>query len=910
MDPLINFNIKRFFNEAPAENKEFFENRCIPVTKPKEKRLPDKIYYADSEATTNEEHHIPYMFHCKGPDLDQTFIGPDCGRQMLVAIAARAKEVNRGYRIEKEKIRVYIHNLKYDMGFIRPYIKDVMEISKGNQIYSCSGVFGPSGPLGYIRIEFWDTLPIMRCRLSKAIENYVGKERAKNFRKEACPYNFYTRDNFEKFSNGWVPIEEFCKGFNNENDLKRFGEIIEDMPLTIYDPETKLVNYMKYSAFYCRQDVLVMEEAFENIRKLFSGGEIEGVNGVPPFKIDIFGYRTASSIAWAHFLNCFEGKNIYMYSHELRVFGRACVRGGRNMIQNNEMCRYVSPDPSNPDWDVVDFDAVSLYPSAGAIAWVAEGIPQLIKTSGKWTRKEFLEWFDTPESEEKTKKYADGWIHVTKINVRKPRKFPMICIKDNKTKLNNYKNFNEEEVDTMISMIDLFNLIDYQDGEFEWDAGIVWDEWRNYSCRKVFKDLNEFRKKNHNLKDSEGNPIPDHPIANLSKLVSNSIYGKTNQKLNNFETVIIDRYRYKPTKEIRSNGKPVFQRKNHWDEYFNANAYRIIDFEYMPGYKEHIKVRQYRLDEGSAMVQLAVNILAFSKRSIGLVTMISEEVADEMGVPGPFYTDTDSIHLIRKTLPEVEKRFQEKTGFPLVGPELGQYHVDFDTPSNFYKAKRDENGKIIDPNDKDEQVRGAIECIFCAKKVYADKLVGTKGTIGFHMRMKGICSELVGWNDFEDFYNDLPVYKDLAEAKPIFRYDGGVAYSLHHMTRRVMSRACRDRMLEELKFKKRADKEITQEELDLITALNKAIHEEEEGPEAPDPVILDVPPTPPISPEHCSIEPEPWVNKPWDPSCDGPTQPLPPDDVEIVDFNEDDQIDIETEDEDDERPLKIAKIDY
>lgn len=898
LDPMVGLDVKYFFEKAQENDPEFFNRELAFIESPKTRANPDKIYYVDFEATTNEEHHIPYMVHCLGPDIDNTFIGGDCARQMLQAINAKRGKVEYETASGKKKkrpeqIRCYIHNLKYDFGFLQGNLKNVREISKGAQLYSAEGIFGSGNPPKYSLIEFWDTLPIMRCRLSKAIENYVGKERAKEFRKEACPYAFYTRTNFELYSSGWAPIEEFCKGFNNEDDKSRFLEIIKDMPEDIYDSEHQLVNYMKYSAFYCRQDVCVMKEAFENIRKLFLGGNIEGVNGAPPFKIDIFQFRTASSIAWAHFLSTLNTEGLHSCSGILRLIGRLAARGGRTMIANNESCYYKSPDPDDPEWDVVDYDAVSLYPTAGSRAWIAGGKPIVIKSKEeKWTQKEFLEWFDIPEAEEKTKKYADGWIHVTKMNARKPRKFPMICIKDPKTKLNNYKNYDNEEVDTIISMIDLYNFIDYQEGEFEWDAAIVWDQWRNFSCRQVFKDLNEFRKKNHNLLDKDGNKIPDHPIANLSKLVSNSIYGKTNQKPSNVETVIIDRYKYKPTAEKKPDGSPVFEKRHAWDEYFNANAYRIVDYEYMPGYREHIKVRQYRTDESSALVQLAVNILAFSKRSIGSVISIAEEVAEEMDVPGPFYTDTDSVHLIRKTLPEIERRFEEKYGYKLAGPELGQYHIDFDDLPNR------------------EKVRGAIESIFCAKKVYADRLVGVNGTPGFHMRMKGICSELVKWDDFVDFYNDLPVYKDLAEAKPIFRYDGGVAYSLHHMVRRVMSRACRDRMLEELRFKKRANKEITQEELDLIAALNKAIHEEEEGPEAPDPIILDAPPTPQISPDHCRIEPEPWVNKPWDPSCDGPTQPLPPDDVEIVDFQEDDQIDIETEDEDDERPLKIAKIDY
>lgn len=948
LDPIPRFGLAKFWKELDTKDEEIpIENEveedeeeipieseteedeekirgfpaegCRKLRKPKDVEIPDKVYYGDFETTTNEDHHIPYMVHCIGPDIDKTYIGEDCAVQMLCEINEK-----RGIKLVDEHnipqtIRLYFHNLKYDATFVEPHLTNINPCEKGTTKYSIDGEFFDIKSKKRSKIQIWDTLPILRCKISKAAEFYIGGERAKSFQKEACPYAFYTRENFERFPDYWAPISEFEGGFNTEKDLELFHRILPKLDESIYNEEKGLINYMEYSAFYCRQDVVIMKEAFENVRKLFLGEEeIEGIHGKPPFKLDILKYRTISSIGWNYFVNKTFGKlfeehitangkkisknncPIYEYSKIIRTMLRLAARGGRTMMQYNEKYHYISPNPEDCNFDIVDYDAVSLYPSAGARAWIPRGEPHLIKPEeGRvWTQKEFLKWFEDPDSREITKKYCDGVLYVTKLHANKKRAFPLICVK-NEENLNNYSNFVHEKVCTMISMIDLFNFIELQDGEFEWEGALVWNQGeyppkdkedppcgRDYRCQKVFKKLHVFRSNNHNLKDEKGNLLPDHPIANLSKLVSNSIYGKTNQKMQNFDIVVVDIMK-------RRKRKGVYEEYNYWQEFFNANAYRMIDFQPLADGK-HIKARVYKSDTSYALVPFAINILAMSKRIIGRVITLAEDAAQTLGVPGPFYTDTDSVHLLRITLPLLRQKFYEKFGYELEGKDLGQFHIDFDIPANFHKAKRDENGHIIDHHDEDERVRGAIESIFGAKKIYADKLVGSQGTIGFHMRMKGICSDLVKWEDYEKFYNDEPITYDLAlGVGPRFEYDKGQVYTKLSMKRTVMSRECRKK----LKMKENPPP--------IEDVINDTV-------EQSDVVLLDhSSDTPELGEERAPLY-IPYTDPEWAEWMEGDTQPLDIIEDEETQMGpkrprEDDQINIETDDE--EPILKIAKID-
>ena len=84
--------------------------------------IKNQVYYADYEASTDENVHKPYCLSIRHKTTADKwfFTGDECTEQMLEMIPS--------YSL------IYFHNLKYDGSFLREYIeKSVMQ---GNNIYA------------------------------------------------------------------------------------------------------------------------------------------------------------------------------------------------------------------------------------------------------------------------------------------------------------------------------------------------------------------------------------------------------------------------------------------------------------------------------------------------------------------------------------------------------------------------------------------------------------------------------------------------------------------------------------------------------------------------------------------------------------------------------------------------------
>ena len=822
-DSMLYFDDKLFIQSTPHITT--FEDNNFDKASYKERKFMHDIYFADFEADVSDEFHKPYLIVYKGykvtiqndemhysPLGSKSFWGPDCAINFLKSLSVQYKDKDTSKK--NPACRIYFYNLRYDFSFILEHLSDVHRVLKANRLYSATGKFSAFGFQTYF--DFWDALPLFQCSLKNATAAYLTAEQKKTIKKELFPYKLYNAEFFRRHPDDYCYINEFLSGFSEEESLQ---VLAENRMQEFLNPENKdRINYRQYAIFYCSQDVECLANIMINFANLLFGNRIEGINGTPPFKLVLWKYRTASSIGYDYFQRTVlfkkEGKE-YIPRFDwavpkcaLRALIQKTIRGGRVMTRDNHPHHFVSP---RSDVYLVDYDGVSLYPSAMSLLWICDGAPTFIKWKpydrdpimgysdtyygsneimhqyyyeNEWDQEWFVDHFCRPEDDEMTRPFRDAVIHLTSLQTCTRLHFPCLCIKDPKTKLNNYRNFEMiydgtplvkyTTVDTWITLIDAFNLIDFQNAMFTFDAAIVWTGQRRFDIRASIRDLFDFRLHNKS-----------HPIQQVAKLMMNSIFGKSILKVTDKEKKLVDKIRYRRDKETKH-----WNKVDAWGEFFKANMYRINKFEDL-GSKVEAEI--FKRDLSSSLNIFGTDVLAMARRIIMRVMVLAEEMEREHPEmsPGLFYTDTDSMHIRNDLLEIVEQEYIRRYGTPIKGTDLTQFHIDFDTPKNFKPG---------------EKVVGARESYFIMKKVYCDELFGDQGSIGYHWRMKGVQNDLVKPEHYKQIYEGKSVVFDLLDGHTSFFYDHGKVGTRQTMTREIMTQETREKRKAEAKEKNKTNK--------------------------------------------------------------------------------------------------------
>ena len=793
-DRMLNFDDKAFIRKT--EDGYVFQEDNYDTLEYKPKKGIDLIYFADFESDTSGKFHVPYLLAAQGygvsgntlskagPEL--TFWGKNCAKNFLEFLATHLGYENKDKYSSKRYIRIYFHNLRYDFSFLLEHLYDVEQIKKGNTLYSVKGTYRSDITYKKIRIDFWDSYPIFQCKLKDAANQYLTLEQKKSIKKEVFPYELYTYEIFDRWSNGLLPIDMFLQSFKTDQEREDFRILFKenyDRFATLDENGAIFVNYIEYAKFYCLQDVRCLANIMINFATLLKGEGLQGINGSVPFSISLWKYRTVSSMSYDYFQQCvlfqkdengnfIPRHNFLVPKCELRALIQKSIRGGRVMTRGNKTHFFMTKDP---EYYLQDFDFVSLYPTAMASLWITDGPAEFFKR--EFNSVTFKKLFVRPEydDEEYKKPFKDGICHVLWIDTKIDLEFPCICVKDPKTKLNNYQNFKRNQLlDTWINAIDLYNLIDFQDADFFIDCAIVWRGDRHTEIRDCIQNLFNFRRDNKK-----------HAIQLVAKVMLNSIYGKSILKPQEREKHIIDRFRWRKT------DKGVWKKVDNWKEYYSTNAYRINRMEPLGNNK--IEFELFRRDVSASLNIFGSNCLAMARRYICRVTALAEELerAEPEAGPGIFYTDTDSIHITKHLLEKLKVAFRTKYGRELEGNEMGQCHEDFDIPKNFKKS---------------EKVLGADLSYFIMKKVYCDRLKGDQQSEGFHKRMKGIPTNIIGFDDYKKLYEGGSIDYDLLLAKVSFFYEQGKVGSRREFRREVMTRETREKRKHEEKMKKQLTK--------------------------------------------------------------------------------------------------------
>lgn len=659
------------------------ENRCNKCKKSK-KQVDAKfdVCYFDIETMVRGDKHIPYCVAWRSSDDEETqaIYGYDCMKRFLETFAIGSKTL------------LWAHNAGFDARFI---IKHMTGFSVDNSIID-SGTRLKQLHGYYYGREFMvkDTMAFINAKLANLPEMFKEACSDIQLEKESFPHELINDSNFNK------PWElSYLDSFDGKETLLANASKIEAVKDNMFDTK-------KYAIHYCKRDVDVLYHCFEAFRKMF----------IDRFKVDVYRFISMPGLAYAiqHNEGVFDG--CYSMKGVPLAFTRSAIVGGRVMTRGNKKWHVLDPN--------IDFDAVSLYPSAQArLHGYVLGIPKL-----------FRETIPTDND------YFIARVRIDSIG--KKLKFPL------QSKFNGQaRNFTNNMVgETIIIGKDaLEDLVNFQQATYTVIEGMYWNEGFNKQITKTIKSLFQERLE---LKAQK------NPLQNGIKLLMNSAYGKLIQK------PII-----KSKNFIRASSK----KPTAIEDYTCKNIHKLIQRTMITDdialFEEHKSVNEHW-----SPAHLGVQVLDMSKRIMNEVMCLSEEIGST-----PYYQDTDSMILDKDKIEPLAKAFKLRYDRELVGEQLGQFHTDFEMyvdPIETEKRKLESDGTL-------KITKGVYsrESYFIAKKTYVCELIvkhkdytDYANIIRHHIRCKGIPGKLLKedtMNEYKNMYEGIEISKDLADCCPI-----------------------------------------------------------------------------------------------------------------------------------------------
>ena len=585
---------------------------------------------------------------------------------------------------KSDTVTLLAHNITYDFSFICPFLstKKFFTCEKGVKIICGSAYYENEIAIGGVKREmslklrFQDSYMMISMPLSDFGKSFKLKQE-----KEVFPHRIMTKA-FIK-SGARATSEELKNHTNNKEDLE---QIIANMHKIDAVGSDGRHDLMKYAQHYCALDVQVLADGWNVFRDMV----------LEKFSLDTWHYPTLAGLADQYFVDqgCFEG--VFQLSCAPQAFIAQCTVGGRTMCANNKK-----------QWikgKIVDFDCVSLYPSAmrrlgdmkGRMkASVEEAVEEDVDRSG-WKKLEkstggyLLGSPKVYNPEIHNLDEMDGYFLKIKVTapLKKEYRLPVARIRTEEGGCNWTNDLNGQEI-----FVDRFTLEDLQTHcgiEYEIIQGYVFDEGRNNRIKDAIQEMFDERKR---IKDEDSS----NPMQLIIKLLMNSSYGKTGLKA--VETDV----KYVPDDKLNN---------------FISNNYNNIKMGTCMGNGLQ-RVELYKeISQHFNRQHVACEILSVSKNIMNEVTCLAEDIGAKI-----FYTDTDSMHLQAEKVAMLAEAFREKHGRELIGKALGQCHSDF---ADIKKG----GGEVW-----------STELIAIDKKTYIDRLRDEAGNEAFHIRMKGIPSK-------------------------------------------------------------------------------------------------------------------------------------------------------------------------
>ena len=461
----------------------------------KQKEIQERdIYYADTETFTHSGKNINHELNLLG------FVSQDDDTVTHMSVMDKA---NEGYNMPNEQKMIYrfvdamtnkckknvvcyFHNLKYDYKLLEKYLNVETTCEKDGQIYNTVCRYGKC------TIEFRDSFKLIGFALKKFKDAFNLP--ADICKKEAIAYDYYTRDNHDKYIN----IDEY-RGYLSKKDKITFDGIIKKH--SSYDRETNTFNPTEYYKEYLDYDCLTLKYGLEKFNKTILDITDKATNA--------YDHLTISSLVDKYMLSQGAYEGVYEITGNLREYVSKAIYGGRVAVNKKYKKKIIRGKIS-------DYDGVSLYPSA--IVRLCRELGLFCGKAKRFNNDDLKNWND--------KQYSIVTIKITAIN--KMQQIPFIAYKGEGS--TNYTNVPKDEK-LIIDSITLNDYIKFHDIEYEIYDGVYWDGDLNKKMGEVIKTLFKERLKQ---KKAENMTMSD-----TIKLMLNSAYGKTTIKKSNIKKTIM-----------------------------------------------------------------------------------------------------------------------------------------------------------------------------------------------------------------------------------------------------------------------------------------------------------------------------------------------------------------------------------
>jgi hypothetical protein len=562
-------------------------------------KSPPRIWYADFETTTNESKHTPYLAAAVTRDVEKLSSNLMNQIKTVRVFSPKSMREHKESWLGKnllEKIvefdprttnhLLYFHNLKYDATFLMPFLIGIEVVESGGKIFSLKGQFIHNGKT--YKIQLKDSYCFISSKLAEFPKMFgFTEEKYADF-----PYDLFVRKNLTSHE---VLLDE--------DEAKR---IPDEYKMRATQSENKFaVSMYNFGLDYCVRDCVVLMKGMEVFRE-----------DVKKLDIDLESVYSVSGLAKKYMEINGAFDDVEKVSNIVRSYIQESVVGGRVMTRNNEVVSYESKSRNE---DLIDFDAVSLYPTAMS---QLPGLP-----TGHPTK-----FMGNPPV---SATFYVATVRIKKINKR--YNFP--CISEKNKEGREWSNDPEGKV-MILNNQQIEDIQNFHQGEVEIIGGLYWTGW-NDKITKIIKKLFNWRLQLKKEKNS---------LQLVVKLIMNSVYGKMIQKPVNHGFAFLRGDLHTVLSKALSKGMGFVEALKITDKFYRVK-YIEHDFNY------------------SNYAHCGSLILSQSKRIMyDTMCPVDEHI---------MYTDTDSMIIQREGIDKLKKEKPQ-----IFGNQMGQFHSDFEALDN------------------------------------------------------------------------------------------------------------------------------------------------------------------------------------------------------------------------------------